>query len=107
MSLFSQIKAIKLLPHIHCLVHEIKLQGDQTMSAIRELIDNIKGDLVRKDTAIAEMKQKIAEYRAHLDELAFHNEQMATELAATQAQLKEVADMNPEPTGGSMAGVTE
>jgi hypothetical protein len=32
---------------------------------------------------------------------------MATELAATQAQLKEVADMNPEPTGGSMAGLTE
>jgi chromosome segregation ATPase len=104
MNLFQ---AIKLLPHIHCLVHEIKLQGDQTMSAIRELIDNIKGDLVRKDTAIAAFKVQLAEAQAKLDELAFHNETMATELAATQAQLKEVADMNPEPTGGSMAGVTE
>jgi chromosome segregation ATPase len=112
MSLFSQIKAIKLLPHIHCLVHEIKHQGDQTMSAIRELIDNIRGDLSRKDAQLAELKEKLghagqvhAEQQARLDELAFHNEQMATELAATQAQLKEVADMNPEPaTGGESAG---
>jgi uncharacterized protein with ACT and thioredoxin-like domain len=109
MSLFSQIKAIKLLPHIHCLVHEIKLQGDRIMNAIERLRKEIHETVLKIDglynvnQAQAEALQRQAEEIAALKATVANWEAFADEGANTLD-----AAQGGAPTGGeSAAGIKD
>jgi hypothetical protein len=76
------------------------IEKETELATALELIANIRADLARKDKQYLDLQEN---YNNAINDL----ENLRMELTDTLAKLQELADLNPEPTGGSMGGVTE
>jgi hypothetical protein len=115
MSIFSQYKAIKLIPHIHSLVHEInckltKLQGDE-MNKLKEILERTRAATKAMEERYAKQVGDLRMALAERDEVRAAFEAFKAEVAefaeGVESDAADEEKIGAPATGGSMGGINE